>query len=308
MEFQKLVERFIKCPTYMTNGAGMLAKRFNTSKDTIYKVKETVRSIGNKNHKKLPKILILDIETAPLKAYVWRRWKQNIYNDQLISDFFMITWSAKWLFSDKVLSAKLTSEEAINEDDSRISKLIWNLLEEADIIIAHNAEKFDVPKLNARFIVNNLPPTTYYHIIDTKKVAAKQFGFSSNKLNELAKQFGFDTKLNTDFKLWVDCLKGDDKAISYMQEYNDQDVILLEELYLKLRPWIKSHPNVGLYIDSNEKVCSNCGNTNLTQVGNYYTQVGRFKTYRCTCGAVSRVRQSDVPKDKSKGMLVSVAR
>ena len=91
--------------------------------------------------KKQPKILIFDIETAPLKSYVWRLWKQDIspLNGMLQSEWFMLTWSAKWLFDDKIMSGKLTSKEAINEDDSRVTKEMWNLFNEADIVIAHNA-------------------------------------------------------------------------------------------------------------------------------------------------------------------------
>ena len=150
----------------------------------------------------------------------------------------------------EVYSNVLTPQEILNEDDGRIVKNLWKLLDEADIVIAHNGKKFDIPKINARFILNECPPPSFYKQIDTKEVAAKQFGFSSNKLDALAGYFGFKVKLDTDFSLWERCMRGDDEALQYMEIYNRHDVELLEEVYIRLRPWIKAHPNVALYVEA----------------------------------------------------------
>lgn len=258
--------------------------------------------------KKFPKILILDIETSPLKAYVWKRWKENISLDQTISEWFMLCWSAKWLFSAETMSCSVTPEDVLKEDDSRILKPLWELLNTADIVITHNGDKFDLPKINSRFLLNNLPPTTPFHSIDTKKVACNQFGFSSNKLDALAGYFGIEHKLDTDFNLWKRCLEGDKEALNYMEIYNVKDVEILEEVYLKLRPWIKNHPNIGNFIDSDELVCSNCGSKHIEDTGEYYyTNTNKYNIYRCKeCGAISRSRTPI--KNKKKKMLLSVGR
>ena len=128
----------------------------------------------------------------------------------------MICWSAKWLGSDEVFSECLTPEEILSEDDTRISKQLWLLMDQADIVIAHNGKKFDVPKMNSRFILAQLPPPSSYIQIDTKEVAAKQFGFSSNKLDALAGYFGIEHKDDTDFELWVRCMKGEQEALDYI--------------------------------------------------------------------------------------------
>ena len=255
------------------------------------------------------KILILDIETTPIKAWVWSRWKQNIYLDQTISEWFMLTWSAKWLFSNKILSARLTKQEVLAEDDSRIVQEIWKLINEADIVVAHNGLAFDEKKLNARFLLNGLKPTAPYQSIDTKLIAAKQFGFSSNKLDALAGYFGINVKLDTDFELWAKCMDGDEKSLKYMEEYNRHDVEILEEVYLRMRPWMRSHPNIGLYLDTENPVCSACGSTHIHQEEDYVTMVGKYPTYICDdCGAYSRSRISSVSKEKRKSLLVSIAR
>lgn len=241
----------------------------------------------------LPKILILDIETAPVKAFVWRLWKQDVYIDQIISDWFMLTWSAKWLNSDGTYSEKLTPKEALEENDGRIIGGLWELLNEADIVIAHNGNSFDIPKIKSRFILHGLPPTTPYKQIDTKVIAAKEFGFSSNKLDYLGQMFGLGQKIHTEFSLWTRCLQGDPAALEEMRIYNVQDVQLLEKIYLKLRPYIKGHPNVTLYGGSTAGRCPSCGENHLEEEAYTYTSVNKFKVYRCPdCGALSRDRKS----------------
>lgn len=294
---------------YLLNmGAGKLANYYGCSKDLIYECKDIIRNKQNNNISKLPKILILDIETAPLKGYVWQWWKQNINYSQQISNFFMITWAAKWLYTSNVMSDKLTSEEAIAEDDKRIVTSLHSLLDEADMVIAHNGNSFDLPKIRTRCLLNGLRSNLYYTQIDTKVIAAKQFGFDSNSLNALARQFGISTKHDTDMNLWIKCVEGDDEALSYMEYYNKHDVEILEEVYLTLRPWIRNHPNLNMYNDTDECGCGNCGHSKLTQKGFYYTQSNRYKTYVCDkCGALNRTRIADKFRDKNN-LLIPVAK
>lgn len=195
------------------------------------------------------KVLILDIETAPILAYTWGIWNQNIQPSNVHTDWFCLTWAAKWLFEDKVYSGKLTSNEAKTQDDSRIIKGIWHLLNEADIVIAHNGQKFDLPKLNSRFIINKLHPPLPYQQIDTLLHIRRQFGFTSNKLDYVNHLLNLPRKKENDgMPLWVNCYKGNTKALSEMLAYNIEDVRILEETYLRIRAWIKPHPNMGLFI------------------------------------------------------------
>lgn len=266
---------------------------------------------GSQHVVKLPRILILDIETSPLKAYIWQKsvWNSNVTEDQVLSEWFMLCWSAKWLFDYTIMSDRLSSQEARNEDDSRIVKSLWELLNKADIVVAHNGDRFDVPNMNTRFIVNNLPPTNPYQTIDTVTIARRQFGFTHNNLNALARVFGFKAKQEVDFKLWKKCVDGDDEALRKMENYNRHDVSLLEEIYVKIRPWIKAHPNLGLYIDSDKPLCSNCGSDKVEKTNKfYYTSAGKYETYRCACGAFIRVRTSSLSKSKKENLLVSIAK
>ena len=156
------------------------------------------RYLRKYHHNDSPKIFLFDIETAPMRAYVWGLWKQNIEpNTQLSNDWFCLSWAGKWLFDHKIYSQRLTGDEALDEDDTRIIHGIWGKLNEADIVIAHNGWKFDIPRLNTRFIVNGLLPPLPYEVIDTLKVAKRSFAFSSNKLDMLNKSLGLERKQET---------------------------------------------------------------------------------------------------------------
>lgn len=242
----------------------------------------------------LPKILVFDLETAPLRAYVWRLWKQNVNptNGQLQSEWFLLTYAAKWLFDDKVICGKLTPEEVSKEDDSRLLRDMWDLLNEADIIIAHNGMNFDVPIINGRFIKHGMLPPMPYKVIDTLRHVQKQFNLPSNKLDYIGQYLGLGCKIKTDFDLWVRCLQGDNAALSEMEIYNIQDVKLLEDVYLTIRPYIQPHPNLGLYIASDVQCCPSCMSKNLVWQGHFTTYANTYKAFRCNdCGSIGRSRE-----------------
>lgn len=251
------------------------------------------------------KILVFDIETSPLRGYFWSLWKQNISTNQILSDWFMLTWSAKWLFSEEVLSDKLTRDEVLEQDDSRITKSIFDLIDEADITISHNGDKFDIRRLNTRFIYHKLGTPSSYQNIDTLKHARKQLSISSNKLDYLGEFFGLGRKIDTGgFNLWNRCMMGDSNALREMQEYCDQDVKLLEDVYLHLRPFIKPHPNLGLHISDDIHRCPTCASDQLVPTGDYYTTVSIYTEFKCTsCGANCRSRKAN---KKAKGIMSSL--
>ena len=241
-----------------------------------------------KNNESDANILLFDIETTPLEVYVWGLiGNKYIQPNNIIKDWNVLSWSAKWLFDSRVMSDIQTPKEAIERDDKRIINSIWNLIDQADIIIAHNGDKFDVKKLNTRFHMNGLYPPSPYRSIDTLKVVKKSFAFSSNKLDYLSQIMTNRNKLETNFKLWTDCLHGNRNALNKMLAYNEEDVRLLEEVYVELRPWIRPHPNVNIYDDI--EGCPSCGSDDLEPNGGYYTTVtNKYLSYSCNeCGSLS---------------------
>ena len=257
------------------------------------------------------KILLLDIETLPLVCYAWDVWKQNIAPVQIIKDRALICWSAKWLFSSETLSDCVTPEEALKRDDSRICGTIWQLMEQADVIVGHNGKDFDIKVLNTRFIINGFRPPSPYQIIDTLIQARSQFAFISNKLDFIGRILTNRSKLDTNFKLWIRCDNGEQKALDYMVKYNKVDITLLENAYLYLRPWMKSHPNMGILMDASDTVCTHCGSSDIVPVEGttYNTIVGTYVAMRCKCcGATPHARVNQLSKEKRKVLLASSAR
>lgn len=255
------------------------------------------------------KILILDIETAPLKVFVWNIWNVNVQTCQIETDWFCITWAAKWLFEDKVYSGSVTSKEAVKQDDKRMIKGIWELVNQADLVIAHNGEKFDMPKLNTRFLIHGFNPPLPYQQIDTLKHIRRNFGFTSNKLDYVNQLLNLDRKKETSFELWRGCYNGDKEALKNMLDYNIGDVRILEDTYLRIRPWIKPHPNMGLFIlDEQQSRCPTCGSAELKEQGKqYYTTANVYDLMRCdNCGANSRKRLGSLTIKQRRHLTMSV--
>lgn len=256
------------------------------------------------------KILLFDIETSPMIAYIWQLKQRGYINpSNIVQDWFVICWGAKWLFEDDIISGGVTPDEAINQDDKRIVSELWKLLNEADIVITHNGDKFDIKKMNGRFIKYGLNLPMPYRSIDTYKSARKRLNLSSLKLSFIAEYLGVSQKSDTDFQMWIDCIAGDKDQLDKMQKYCDQDVRVLEDVYLKLRPFIQPHPNLGLYIESDTTTCPSCASTKLNREGTYETTVNSYIAYRCQdCGSITRSRNTSLTKEDKKTITSSVPR
>lgn len=236
------------------------------------------------------KVLVLDIETAPMMADVWKLWDENIGLNQIAQDWYILSWAAGWLDSNRVMYADQRDASNI-EDDSLMLAQLHNLLDEADVVIAHNGVRFDIPKINARFLKAGFPPPSPYRQIDTLKLAKAKFKFSSNRLAYLAHFLGVEAKEEhhrfPGHTLWTEVRKGNLAAWREMKKYNVQDVVTLKQVYLKLRAWDSKHPN--LAIDSPEVgVCPVCGHPHMEKRGYHYTNLGKYQRYHCTnesCGA-----------------------
>ena len=174
----------------------------------------------------MAKVLFFDIETAPNLSYVWGQWQQDVIQHD--REWYMICFSYKWEHQKKTHVVSLTDFDLYKKDrenDLEVSKKLWKLFDEADIVIGHNSDAFDIKKANARFVYHNLGPTTYYQSVDTLKIARRFFKFNSNKLGHLGETLGLGSKESTGgFETWEGCMKGDAKAWAVMKKYAKQDV------------------------------------------------------------------------------------
>ena len=231
-----------------------------------------------------PKVLLLDIETSPILSHVWGLFDQNVGLNQIKSDWHLLSWAAKWLDDKKIMYQDQRSQKNI-EDDSKILKGIWSLLNEADIVITQNGISFDCKKLNARFVLNGMSPPSSYRHIDTLRLAKKHFAFTSNKLEFMTSKLCTKYKKQQHkkypgFELWSECLKGNKSAWREMEKYNKYDVLALEELYHKLQPWDNTI-DFSVYSDDLNSVCQ-CGNDIFYRDGFSYTAGGKYQRYECS--------------------------
>ena len=254
-----------------------------------------------------PKILLFDIETTPFVAYSWGpKYQVNLID--FIHDWHVLCFAYKWLGEDDV---KIVSQrqfpsyhkhknnrrkaEETRRDDKSVVKEMWRLFDEADIIIAHNGDKFDIKKMNARFAIHGLGRPTPFHTVDTVKVARRSFSFGSNSLNDLGKFLSLGQKLtHTGFELWVGCMAGLDEDWQLMEDYNKQDVVLLEQVYKRflMEGWIDNHPSLSL-ISGQSHGCPNCLSVDRQKRGFHNTKAYRFQRYQCNnCKSYYRGRSA----------------
>jgi len=292
---------------FSENGEEKTLHRYKISHDTLERYRRKIKHYSTRP----PKILLFDIETAPMVSYTWGMWKQNIGLNQIIEDWCVISWAAKWLYASDIMGDVVTPKEILKRDDKRVCKSIWKLFEEADVVIAHNGDKFDIRKLNSRFFIHRMKPTSPYRSIDTLTQSRRNFAHTSHKLDYISHLVSKKGKLATDFTLWDRCCRGDKEALEYMFKYNKEDTLILEEVFVQIAPWMKSAPNMALYYESEEAVCASvaCGSDDLTDCGDYYTGVARYTSYRCNkCGAIMRSRKSNVSKEEKSALLSTIAR
>ncbi|MGL5262060.1 MAG: ribonuclease H-like domain-containing protein, partial [Bacteroides sp.] len=197
----------------------------------------------------MTKVLIFDLETSPCQALVWGVWKQNIPAKMLDQTWNILSYSAKWLGSDDIYYSDLRHDWDSNyTDDNVLLAELYELVSQADVLVAHNGDRFDIPRLNTRFIRAGFSPIQRVQSVDTCKIARRVFDFEHNSLEYLTTQLlpeEYHKRKSQKFPgidLWLECLSGNLEAWDEMQDYNEQDVIALEALYLKLRAWDDRHP------------------------------------------------------------------
>lgn len=237
-----------------------------------------------------PKILLFDIETSPNIAYVWGKYEQNVLGDYL-QERMIISVAWKWLGEKEVHVMCVPDFYKPSKSKIKNKKLIeklHSLFVAADIIVAQNGDNFDIKMANTEFAHYGLTPPPPHKTVDTLKVARSKFRFNSNKLDDLGARLGLGRKVKTGgFDLWLGCLRGEKKSWERMKSYNVQDVILLEKIYLKLKPWMTNHPNINV-IDGVDG-CPGCGSMHLNSRGWQLMPTGRKRRFQCMdCGAWSK--------------------
>lgn len=257
-----------------------------------------------------PKIGTLDIETAPLDSHTWGLFDQTVGLNQIAREWSILSFCYKPMDGGrKDIIYRDTRNEADPRADGELLKELWDILHDTDIVVAQNGVRFDMKKINARMILEGYAPYRPVKVQDTMLMARQVAAFTSNKLEWLSQYLSPRPKLKhkdfPGFELWAECLNGNVKAWRSMEKYNIQDVLATEDVYKRLRPWVKGHINVAVYNDEEHMQCSVCGHDSLRRdERNAFTQVGEYHQYQCNgCGAWMRDRYTINSTAKRKALL-----
>lgn len=249
------------------------------------------------------KILLLDIETRPNLVWTWGLFQQNIAINQIKEPGSILSYAAKWYGEKKIYYDDVRSGQAAMLEG------IYALLEEADVVIHYNGTSFDIPTLNQEFLSLGWTPPAPFLQIDLLHTVKKRFRMTSNKLDYVSQYLKLGKKAKHDgFETWLGCMEGDEVAWRKMRLYNKQDVVLLELLYEKVKPWIGNHPNHALFTDAEHFVCPNCGSEHVQKRGLVHTKTLSYQRWHCQdCGTWSRSRTTELSKEKRQVVLSGVS-
>lgn len=234
-----------------------------------------------------PRILIWDVENSHSIAAIFQLFNDYISHENILQEKYLISASWKWLGEKTVYSVSVLDNPKLYakdpHNDLHVLKTLHNVLSSADVIVAHNGDGFDIKLTEGRMLAQGLPPLPPIPSIDTLKVAKSRLLLSSNKLDYLARYLGFGRKIRTNNELWLRILNGDKSAIKEMVTYNKHDVVLLEKVFLKLRPFCANHLNRALF--GKTEGCPRCGSRQFQSRGTHKAISRVYRRFQCnSCG------------------------
>ena len=251
-----------------------------------------------------PKILIYDIETSLETVAVFGlKYNDFIDPDNIVTERYIVCVCWRWLGEKTVHSVSLLDDPKRFArditDDKHVVEVFHKVMSEADVIVAHNGDNFDSRYLKTRMLFHGLPALPPIPSIDTYKVAKQQLLFNSNKLDYLGKFLGLGGKKPTPKGLWLEVMRGSKKAIETMVAYNKRDVILLEDVFHKLRPYMTSHMNRQLF--GQDKGCPRCGSNRVQSRGTHKAISRTYTRFHCTaCGGWFREVKPVIERVRSR--------
>jgi len=245
-----------------------LAAELNTKFELDYDLDLLRRIIGKflqregvkKQNSKL-KRLFFDIETSYYLVPTFNFWKVNINPDHILREKKIICICYKWQYEDTVHTLVWDKRQ----DDTKLIKDFINIIKDADEIIAHNGDRFDMKELRTRAILTDNLMFPVYRTLDTLKKSKQYFKFASNRLDYIGKVLNVGRKLEHEgMQMWIDiCEHKSKEALDKMLSYCQQDVILLEDVYHTLSPYIYHNTNFAVLTGNPKWYCPECASKNV---------------------------------------------
>jgi hypothetical protein len=284
MELEEIKEFLKEKPGYLKEGAKRLRNHLRNKgfATTIYTCKEALRqgraeasNHEDKVNKGEARVLIYDIETSPNIGWFWRAgYKLNIPATNITKERAIICVSYKWLGEDQVYNLAWDK----NQDDKFLIEQFVDVLNESDLIVAHNGDRFDLKWLKTRALFHRIPMLPNYKAFDTLKVAKSKLLFNSNRLDYIAKFLGHEGKNHTSIDLWLDIMfKKCKVAMNTMLEYCDEDVRQLEKVYQELRYLDNPRLHEGVMTGKTKQTSPITGSVNIKHIKSITTNRGTTK-------------------------------
>lgn len=204
------------------------------------------------------KRLFFDIETSPNIGFFWDAgYRKTISYDNIIKERAIICICWKWAGEKKTYSLQWDE----SQDDKRVLLDFMEVLNEADEAIGHNGDNFDLKWIRTRCLFHRIPAFPQYTTLDTLKKSRRFFRFNSNRLDYIGKFLGLEGKEDTGgFGLWWEiCVNNCKKSMDKMIKYCKRDVVLLEEVFNQIQPYITHNTHHGVLHGEYAYSCPNCG-------------------------------------------------
>jgi hypothetical protein len=221
------------------------------------------------------KRLFIDIETSPCVGSFWRPgYKVRLTNDNVEIHARIITAAYRWQGDKTVKALEWKGKGVGKQCDKHIIEEIVPLMNEADEIIAHFGDGFDVPWIRTRALFHGIV-TGVWKTVDTYRWASKLFVLPTNKLNDIAQYLGIGHKLPTGYDLWRRVtFDSDVKALREMVEYNKHDVELLEQVWEKLMVYAPASTHAGAKAGEDRYTCPQCGGNPMKHIRTMVSEKG----------------------------------
>lgn len=243
-------------------------------------------SLADKLQPRVPRVLTVDIETSPAIARVWGLYDQTIATNQIVEPSRVLCVAGKWFDRKRTMFAS-----EFHDGHPDFLRMVWEWFDDADVVVTYNGIKFDVPHLQREWLLAGWGPPSPWIDVDLLRVNRSRFKFMSNKLGYVTDVLGLDTKLSTGGQdLWNRVLDNDPVAWRKFKKYNETDVVITEQLFMTLLPWIRG-PHFGL-LSGDPAACYACGGTDMTPAGFVFTKTTKYPKMICVCGAWNKLMRS----------------
>ena len=227
-------------------------------------------------------LIYFDIETRPMKAWIWQLGEQQVHHGQIAEESRIIT--IQWMFEGDKQVSYLTWDK--DQDDAAMLEKFSQIMQNVKVAISQNGRSFDHKVLRWRLNVANLTPLREVEIIDVLTLSRQAFRPPSHKLDYRSKLYGFGGKIRMEMQDWIDVVENKPGALEKMIKYGCKDIPDLRSIFWKELPYYASLPTslaTLLYpkVQEAKDFCPLCASKRQRKFDVYPTKSGNKAMMKC---------------------------